>query len=523
MEPTEMDEDAPFKLPVAGQQPLVFGAIRPGDSAAAVAAGVAAGNIMRQEADAEVLDLPEASAEHMRKQQELMKEIELRRKMKATVVPTNDSDVRRMLRQLKEPITLFGEREMERRDRLRKMLADMGEERAVAALGPPTEYEMEEAEQAVAVPTTEIFYTEGSQQLKAARHDIAHFSLRRAALRLAAARRQRSDPDEDEVAAGEAAARQLRTMANQASEVGDERPIAGCAFSPDGSQLATGAWSGTLKVWAMPRLHKQLTIKAHAERISGLAWHPQAPSTAERPQTVALATGATDATAKLWSGEGKLLHTFAGHADRLGRIAFHPMGRHLGTASFDQTWRLWDVETGACLLEQEGHSRAVYAVAFQDDGALAASAGMDGIARVWDCRTGRNIFTCQGHVKAVLSLDFSPSGVLLATGSEDNTARVWDLRKRGVLAILPGHTSLISQVRFEPNDGRYLLTSGYDNTSRVWGGRRFRLLRTLAGHEGKVMGSDVSPDGAFTIATTGYDRTIKVFAPDPLAELDEQQ
>jgi U4/U6 small nuclear ribonucleoprotein PRP4 len=48
----------------------------------------------------------------MRKQQELMKEIELRRKMKATVVPTNDSDVRRMLRQLKEPITLFGEREV---------------------------------------------------------------------------------------------------------------------------------------------------------------------------------------------------------------------------------------------------------------------------------------------------------------------------------------------------------------------------------------------------------------------------
>ena len=36
-----------------------------------------------------------------------------------------------------------------------------------------------------------------------------------------------------------------------------------------------------------------------------------------------------------------------------------------GTASFDQTWRLWDIETGECLQEQEGHSRAVYAVAFQ--------------------------------------------------------------------------------------------------------------------------------------------------------------
>ena len=43
-----------------------------------------------------------------------------------------------------------------------------------------------------------------------------------------------------------------------------------------------------------------------------------------------LATGATDATAKLWSGDGKLLRTLAGHSDRLGRIAFHPMGRHRG-------------------------------------------------------------------------------------------------------------------------------------------------------------------------------------------------
>ena len=56
-----------------------------------------------------------------------------------------------------------------------------------------------------------------------------------------------------------------------------------------------------------------------------------------------------------------------------------PAPRHLGTASYDGTWRLWDVETGACLLEQEGHSRSVYALAFQGDGALAASGGLDAI------------------------------------------------------------------------------------------------------------------------------------------------
>ena len=168
---------------------------------------------------------------------------------------------------------------MERRDRLRQLLAHMGEEAAVAALGPPTEEEMAEAEAAVAVPASEIFYTEGSAALRAARDELAKFSLRRAALRLAAARRARSDPDESPSAAASEAERQLRTLANQASELGDERPIVGCAFSPDGSQLATGAWSGTVKVWAMPSLAKQLTIKAHAERVTGVAWHPEASTT----------------------------------------------------------------------------------------------------------------------------------------------------------------------------------------------------------------------------------------------------
>ena len=44
------------------------------------------------------------------------------------------------------------------------------------------------------------------------------------------------------------------------------------------------------------------------------------------------------------------------------------------------TWRMWDAETGAALLEQEGHSRAVYAVAFHPDGSLAGSAGCDAIS-----------------------------------------------------------------------------------------------------------------------------------------------
>ena len=57
-----------------------------------------------------------ARAQSTRREMELhemkVREFELKRKMKATVVPTDDGKVREMLRQLGEPITLFGEREV---------------------------------------------------------------------------------------------------------------------------------------------------------------------------------------------------------------------------------------------------------------------------------------------------------------------------------------------------------------------------------------------------------------------------
>ena len=67
------------------------------------------------------------------------------------------------------------------------------------------------------------------------------------------------------------------------------------------------------------------------------------------------------------------LSVMKGHQDRVCRVAFHPSGDYVASASFDTTWRLWDVKMSKELLLQEGHSKEVYSVEFQDDGALVAS------------------------------------------------------------------------------------------------------------------------------------------------------
>ncbi|KAK9845589.1 hypothetical protein WJX84_004246 [Apatococcus fuscideae] len=449
---------------------------------------------------AETLSLPEASREAQEKQEELMRKLELKRRLRSAVVPTDPGEVKALLRQLAEPITLFGEREGERRDRLRKLVASMDPAEQEALQQGRLPLELDDAGPAL---RREKFYTEGSPALQEARRTLAHKSLQRAADRLAGAKRRRESPDEDERAEAAAMVDSLAQISNQSSEFADERPISACRFSPDGSLLASTSWSGHLKLWSMPACQHQQTIRAHQDRsLSG----------SELP---ALATGASDRCARVWSSTGKLLHDLRGHEERLGRIAFHPLGLHLGTASFDQTWRLWDLATGQCILEQEGHSRAVYALAFQQDGALAATGGLDAIGRVWDLRSGRSIMALEGHVKDILSMDWSPNGYLLASGSNDNTCRIWDMRKRDCTYTLPAHTSLVSQVRFEPSDGHFLVTAGYDNLTKLWDSRGLRLVKTLAGHEGKVMGADVSADSR-TIVTAGYDRTIKLWHADDL-------
>jgi len=447
-----------------------------------------------------------------------LQEYELRRKAKSVVVPTDDDKVRVMLRQFREPITLFGEGKMERRERLRRLVAaqdtDMGHSQVGQILV-----------QQVQASQTEKFYSEGPPELQAARNEIAQWSLRRAHTRLAVQKRRREDVVERREARHQRVSGLVlaKQFAQQSSEIGDERPVAGCEFSPDGSRLATCGWGGLLVTWDVAQgCTKRWATRAHEERCTGVAWHPMAD---QAGASVALATGSADRTARLFSSTGKLVRTLEGHTDRLGRVAFHPMGHHLATASFDTTWRLWDVEQGDCLLEQEGHSRGVYAVGFHPDGALVASAGLDAIGRLWDCRTGRGVFVLEGHIKQILCLDFSPDGLHLITGSDDHSCKVWDLRKRKCLYTLPAHRSLVSSCRYARGaTGSYLATGGYDGLVKVWSSRDFSLLKTLAGHEGKVMSVDCAPCNTadqsgqcHLLASVASDRTIKLWRPDEMS------
>ena len=485
----------------------------------------------------------------------LLAELERRKEARLLAIPTDDTKVRLMLREIEEPVTLFGEGPYERRERLRQLVSklDVDVRRLVREVeiklgkeeGMESDVEDDEQE--------EEFYTEGTESLMEARRLICAFSLPRTRHRLARQRIESDVPFTESKPRRKQLYQSLQTFGLYGTQIGGQRPMSSCRFSPDGRMLITGDFGGEMNLWSVPDCRKLKAFRGHHERLGGISWHPQA-CRSQSSSSLNLASGDNEGKIYLWSLESdEPIAELEGHALRVANTAFHPTGRYLGSAGYDYSWRLWDLEQGEEILLQEGHSRPVHAIDFQHDGALVVTGGIDGLGRVWDLRTGRSIMILQGHVNTVTATAFSPSSYEIATASSDNSVRIHDVRHlKNNIYMIPAHTNVVSAVRFHfqyeqqrnrrspsPNKrsprrdqdmvdvdetntsspllasyyGDFLVTGGFDGVAKIWGSGDWRPLRTLAGHEGKVMDVDVSPDGS-TIASASFDRTFKLWTTD---------
>ncbi|KAJ8921763.1 hypothetical protein NQ315_008388 [Exocentrus adspersus] len=454
----------------------------------------------------EYMELEEAMS---RDKQALLEEFERRRKARSINVSTDDAEVKRNLRQLGEPICLFGEGPADRRCRLRDILSRIGEDAVIRR-------EAEEERKLFEKDQETTWYHEGPESLRIARLWIAEYSLPRAKARLEEARRMIDIPAATKTAKTQELQKKIQALSIYSSQVGDTRPISFCQFSPNSKLLATASWSGLCKVWSVPECQLKQTLKGHTCNVGAIIFHPKA-TISQEENVCNMASCASDGSVKLWDFKSEEpIADIEGHMPhRVSRLGFHPSGRFLGTCCYDNSWRLWDLQQCTEVLHQEGHVKPVYCISFQIDGSVCATGGLDSFGRVWDLRTGRCIMFMEGHLKAILGIDFSSNGHHIATASEDNSCKIWDLRKRSILYTIPAHTNLISDVKFQKDGGNYLVTASYDNTVKLWTTRTWQPLKTLSGHDGKIMSVDISPDNQY-IATSSYDRTFKFWAPEQI-------
>ncbi|KFZ18715.1 hypothetical protein V501_01058, partial [Pseudogymnoascus sp. VKM F-4519 (FW-2642)] len=193
------------------------------------------------------------------------------------------------------------------------------------------------------------------------------------------------------------------------------------------------------------------------------------------PDGTQIASGSADKTIKLWDARtGDLQNTLAGHSALIWAVAFSPDGKQIASGSDDKTIKLWDTRTGGRQKTLAGHSGSVWAVAFSPDGKQIASGSWDMTIKLWNARTGSCQKTLAGHSDSVMAVAFSVDGKHIASGSFDKTIKLWDVVKSLKVSKFIGSTfgshvkfrawreiktsDIVSSLKFSTN-GRYLVTN----------------------------------------------------------------
>jgi WD40 repeat protein len=188
---------------------------------------------------------------------------------------------------------------------------------------------------------------------------------------------------------------------------------------------------------------------------------------------------------------------------------FSPDGARVLTGSGDGTARVWDARTGAPLTPWMDHGCLVGSVAFSPNGTRIATGDLYGYVRVWNAQTGavelgpllNGTYTCW--------VEFSPDGQWIATGCRPGVARVWNALTGKERCPPMKHRASVLSARFSP-DGKWLVTASRDGTARVWDAESGQPLTDPLQHDDQVWTAVFSPDGK-RILTISRDQTARVW------------
>ena len=217
-----------------------------------------------------------------------------------------------------------------------------------------------------------------------------------------------------------------------------------------------------------------------------------------------------------------------GHFGAVFCAAFSLDGKKIVTAGYDNTARIWDIESGEelhVLKGHRGHSAGINSVAFSPDGKKIVTAGSDGTAdggpepdgigniRIWDVETGKELRKLEGYRWTCYSATFSPDGKKVVATDGSDKILIWDADTGEILQTLMGHTDRVHSAAFS-RDGKKIVTSSWDNTARIWDAESGQELKKLEGPTTEILGSGgrsiaagirpaaFSPDGKKVVAAT---------------------
>jgi WD40 repeat protein len=321
----------------------------------------------------------------------------------------------------------------------------------------------------------------------------------------------------------------------------DYLPTAVC-FSPDGRNLVTGGWDGTIRLWDLRSGKERERPGEHLQGIRSITFAPNG--------RIAATTSA-DRTVRLWdAATGRPLALV--REDRTDspplspHVCFLPDARTFLFQRDPKALSVYDLASGREVRTFTVLENLVQTFTASPDGKILAVRTIDGNFKerrihLIEAATGqashrlRDPAISTRRVGGLLlgiggPLRFSPDGKVLASASY-STVRQWETASGKELCRLEGHQAQVNRVTFFPG-GQLLGTKGgeyeshghpIDHTNRLWEDATGRQL-WLAQAEESPFWDEFSPDGrtfaavatdAILVCETASGKTLLRFAsPD---------
>jgi WD40 repeat protein/regulator of sirC expression with transglutaminase-like and TPR domain len=326
------------------------------------------------------------------------------------------------------------------------------------------------------------------------------------------------DNPNQRVRPGEVIVRDIATGNTIRTLRGHTHQVTCLAFNPNGKQLATGSYDGTVRIWNIETGKSETSIgnvPALVHRIEFVPGHDWL--------AIDWYLGGRDATTNKYvevhhaeirdSKSGATVKSppaarFAfGHDSRRMFLAVPERGFSIVAVDPD-TWQETavlpgdNVTLGTMAVDPGGRYLAVGV--HSDSGPVADH------VRVYDLATG-SVRHRLPHRQGVRSLAFSPDGKTLVTGGDDPVVRLWDVTTGRQTAVLFGHERFVSDLKFTP-DGSRLFSADFAGNVKEWDPRRNPRQSPIATeHRYETMSSLTFADDGSTVRTVASNGKRAVF------------
>ena len=217
-----------------------------------------------------------------------------------------------------------------------------------------------------------------------------------------------------------------------------------------------------------------------------------------------------DNTLKVWDFQtGKCIMTLRGHSDGVTSCALSHNNKYIVSSSDDKTLKVWDFVSGKCIMTLSGHLGAVNSCALSIDNKYIISASSDNTLKAWDFDTGNCIMTLPGHSSLILSCALSQDNKYILSCSRDKTIKIWDFQTGTCIMTIEGHLDDVNFCAFS-NDNKYILSASDDCSLKVWDLQTGQCNMTLVGHTEEVTSCVFSNDNKYILSASN-DTTLKLW------------